>query len=73
MKKTLTKKQDDVLNVIKKFINDNGYSPTVRELCELANLKAPATMHEYLKVLKNKGYITYCENKSRTIRVNEVA
>ena len=31
----LTKKQEEVLTVIKKYIAEHGYAPSVREVCEL--------------------------------------
>ena len=65
----LTKKQIIVLNCITDFINKNGYSPSVRELCKLAGVNSPATIHTHLKNLKGKGYIAYIPNINRTIRV----
>ena len=65
----LTVKQKRILEIIKKFIDEKGYSPTVREITELANLNSPATIQTYLKILKEKGYIIYEKEKSRTIRI----
>ena len=67
----LTDKQEKILTVIKKFIAENGYAPTIRELCNLSNRKSPATIQEYLITLKEKGYITYELGKNRTIRIKE--
>ena len=66
----LTKKQDEILTVIKKFIADKGYAPTIRELCALCGLSSTATMFVHLKNLTNKGYINQTENKFRTIELN---
>ena len=65
----LTDKQIEVLVNIKNFTNEHGYSPTVRELAELLNVSSPATIHTHLKILVNKGYITYVPKSSRTIRI----
>lgn len=65
----MTKKQEELYQVIKEFINENGYSPTVRELCEITNKKSPSTTFGKLIQLKKKGYITYVEGKSRTIKI----
>lgn len=67
--KRLTEKQKDVYRYLVSFINKQGYSPTVRELCKITGYSSPATIHDYLKQLKKKGYITYEETKSRTIRI----
>ena len=65
----MTKKQKELYIAIKSFINKMGYSPTVRELCKMTNVKSPATTYAKLIILKKKGYITYVEGKSRTIRI----
>jgi repressor LexA len=66
----LTNKQDEILTVIKKFIANKGYAPTIRELCKLCNLSSTATMFVHLKNLTTKGYINQTENKFRTIELN---
>ena len=66
----LTKKQEEILTVIKKFIAEKGYAPTIRELCKLCNLSSTATMFVHLKNLTNKGYISQTESKFRTIELN---
>jgi repressor LexA len=66
----LTNKQSEILTVIKKFIAENGYAPTIRELCSLCNLSSTATMFVHLKNLTKKGYINQTESKFRTIELN---
>ena len=65
----LTIKQKEIYDIIKKYIEDNGYSPTVREIAKIADLNSPATIQQHIKNLKDKGYINYIEKKSRTIRI----
>ena len=67
----LTDKQEIVLDIIKGYIQEHGYSPTIREFCEIVGVNSPATMHYHLKRLKKKGYIDYIFNRNRTIRVIE--
>lgn len=43
MMEKLTRKQQEVLTVIKKYIAEHGYSPSVREVCDLMNLSSTAT------------------------------
>lgn len=66
----LTKKQEEILNVIKKFMAEKGYAPTIRELCALCKLSSTATMFVHLKNLTTKGYISQTESKFRTIELN---
>ena len=63
----MTKKQNEIYDAIESFINLNGYSPSIRELCDLVGLSSPATMFVHLKKMKAKGYIDYQEKQSRTI------
>ena len=68
----LTKKQLMVYNELNKFIEKNVYVPTVRELCKALNLSSPATVHSYLKILEQEGYITRDKNKARSIVTDKV-
>ena len=65
----MTKKQEKIYNILKEFISENGYAPTVREIMKIAKLNSPATIHEHLKRLEDKGYIKSDKGKSRTIRI----
>jgi repressor LexA len=65
----LTDKQLKILYIIKDFIIEHGYSPTVREIGEIAGLRSSATVDTYLKILQKKGYIIKVEGKMRTIRI----
>lgn len=69
MTEKLTEKQELTLNVIKDYIQEHGYSPTIREICVECGVNSPATIHTSLKILKRKGYIDYVYNRNRTIRV----
>ncbi len=66
---TLTKKQEETLKAIKKFIAKNGYSPSVREVCDMMNLSSTATVFVHMRHLMNKGYISQTNNKFRTLEV----
>jgi len=68
-KERLTQKQENIYNIIKQFINKNGYSPTFREIAKIAKLNSSGTIQEYIYKLKKKGYINYIPNKNRTIRI----
>ena len=67
--KELSKKQKDVLTVIKKNIATKGYPPTVREIGKKLNLSSPATVQYYIELLEKKGYIKKDNSKTRTIEV----
>ncbi len=72
MKDKLTKKQEEVLIYVKKYIAQHGYPPAVREICEGLGLSSPATVHTHLTELEKKGAITKTKSKFRTIEINGV-
>ena len=47
----MTESQEKIYNIIKEFINNNGYAPTVREIGKLANQSAESS-HEIEEILK---------------------
>lgn len=65
----LTKKQNQVLDYLKKSMAKNGYPPTVREIGAALGLKSPATTHVHLNTLEKKGYIRKIGTKNRAIEL----
>ena len=66
---SLTERQNEVLDVIKKYIADNGYPPTVREIGDILGLSSPATIQVHFDNLVKKGYIKKRSNMNRTIEL----
>ena len=69
MSKDLTKKQDETLTFLKKYIVSHGFPPSVREICQGMGLSSPATAHTHLKELEAKGFIRKQNSKFRTIEL----
>ena len=69
MDKNITKRQEDVLNYIKKYIVDHGFPPSTREIGAALGLSSPATVHTHLKKLEDAGCIRKTNSKFRTIEV----
>lgn len=67
--KDLTKKQEETLQFIKKYIVAHGFPPSVREICAGMGLSSPATAHTHLKELESKGFIRKQNSKFRTIEL----
>ncbi len=65
----LTERQKDVLGYIKKYIVENGYPPTIREIGAALGLSSPATIHSHLNNLEIKGYIKKDDCKNRAIEL----
>lgn len=65
----LTKKQENVLVCIKKFLAEKGYPPTVREIGNQLGLSSSATTQFHICKLAEKGYIRKNNTKNRTIEL----
>ena len=65
----LTKKQEEVLIYIKKYIAKNDFPPTVREVAKAVNLSSPATVHVHLTNLIQKGYIKRNKKNNRMLEL----
>lgn len=68
----MTPKQQSILKLVKEFMADHGYAPTVRELCRLAGLKSPDTVQYHLDNLKAKGLLASLSGKARTMALPSV-
>lgn len=69
IKRGLTIKQSHMLNIIKEFIDQHSYSPSIRELAELANGITISNTHRYIVSLKDRGHINYQPGQQRSIHL----
>lgn len=69
----LKPKEQRVLDFINKTIDEQGYPPSVREVCAALGFKSTSTVQMYVNRLITKGYISKSDGKSRTIRKAEDA
>ena len=56
-----------VYEYLQKAIKEQGYAPSVREICEAVGLKSPSTAHFHLKRLQERGLIEKGDCKGRAI------
>ena len=63
----ITEKDYEIMDFIYECITENGFPPTVRELCELLGYSSTSTVHHYLKKLSANGVISYEPTKPRTL------
>lgn len=74
---TLTKRQKQVLDLLTRFINEHGYSPSFEEIAEGLKdkrfggkeLTSLATVHKHIGTLERKGFIRRGYNQSRSIEI----
>jgi len=65
----LTRKQNEVLDFVKKYTAEHGFPPAVREIGAALGLSSPATVQVHLQHLKEAGVIRNSNNKFRTIEI----
>ncbi|MBO5737069.1 MAG: transcriptional repressor LexA, partial [Clostridia bacterium] len=56
-----------VMDYIRKFSEENGYTPSVREIGKECGIKSTATVYSYLQKLQDKGYLNKATNKKRSV------
>jgi len=66
MPRTSTK-QSEILAFLSRFMADNGYPPSVREIAAGVGLRSTASVHYHLEALRRAGLIDMDGSKNRTI------
>ncbi|MCP4468847.1 MAG: transcriptional repressor LexA [Proteobacteria bacterium] len=65
----LTQRQQQVLDLVKQYIDDTGYPPTRANIAEHLGFKSANAAEEHLKALARKGAIEMIAGTSRGIRL----
>lgn len=68
--KELKPKELRVFEYIKLKIEEQGYAPSVREICADLNIKSTSTSQMYIDRLIDKGYLERENGKSRTLKLS---
>ena len=69
MDKPLTKRQQQVLDIVKDHIEESGYPPTRVDISQKLGFKSPNAAEEHLKALAKKGAIVLTPGTSRGIKL----
>lgn len=70
--KNTKEKIEQVYNFTVEYINDNGFPPSVREICAKLNIKSTATAYSYLERLKEQGLLCKSPQKKRAITLSKL-
>lgn len=65
----LTRRQKQILDFIREFIEANGYSPSLEEIGTNFGLSSVATVHKHVTNLVRKGLLRRSWNQNRSIEV----
>lgn len=64
---------DRVLKFFEEYIEENGYAPSVRDVCAKLNIKSTATAYGYIQRLQERGDLVKATNKKRAISLKSTS
>lgn len=67
MSSYLTRRQKEILDFIREFTAEKGFSPTHKEICEQFGYSSYGTVHKHLKLLEAKGFLRRHWNQKRGV------
>lgn len=67
--KGLTERQKRILEAVERFQTQNGYPPSIREICEKTSISSTSVVNYYLNQLEESGFIERDGRVSRGIRL----
>jgi len=68
-KKGLRDRHKRILEVLERFTDQNGYPPSIREICAEADISSTSVANYYLEQLEEMGYIDRDRGVSRGLRL----
>ena len=71
--KNLTKRQEEILNLIKKHILELGFPPTRADISNKLGFKSPNAAEQHLRAIEKKGFIKILSGASRGIVLNDLS
>ncbi len=63
------KKLEEVVRYIDRYCDENGFPPTVRDMCRDLGIKSTATAYSYVNRLREQGYLNKADKKKRAVSV----
>lgn len=63
----LTKRQRQIFDYVSRFVDEQGFSPSLEEIAAAFGLSSVATVHKHVKHLVDKGYLRKAWNRSRSV------
>jgi len=69
--KNLTKRQQEILSLIKNHILDFGFPPTRADIAKTLGFKSPNAAEQHLRAIEKKGFIKILSGASRGIVLND--
>ncbi|NDK89439.1 transcriptional repressor LexA [Gordonia desulfuricans] len=68
---TLTQRQREVLEVIRRSVRERGYPPSIREIGDAVGLNSTSSVAHQLRTLERKGLLKRDANRPRAVNVQD--
>src|SRR3990167_871343 len=69
MPAVIYKRERDLLEFISQYMQKKGFAPTLAEICDGLGLRSPATVHEHIQNLIDKGVLKKTEGVRRGLEI----
>ncbi len=63
----LEEKIKSIYKYLTEYSQENGFPPSIREICDTFNIKSTASVHTYLNKMKDKGWLDKLPAKKRAL------
>lgn len=67
--RSLTPRQQEIYDYLASHLRENGYPPTLREICANFGMKSTRAASDHLNALERKGFIVKAKDRSRGIEL----
>lgn len=71
--KSLTDKQQLILDFVKSTIRERGFPPSVRDICQHFNIQSPQGAQRHLNALEKKGYLKRDPRLARSLSLTPLS
>lgn len=68
-KHRLSRRQQQIIDFIRSYIQERGYSPSIRNIGEAVGLSSSSTVHSHLRALEKHHYIRRDPAKPRSLQL----
>ena len=72
-KKPLTERQKEILSYVQEYSAKEGYSPSIREICDRFGVSSTRGIHRHLETLEDKGYVKRASTPRSIKIINNMA
>ena len=70
---SLTPRQREILEFIRRFLTEKGYAPSLKEIGQAFSLSSSATIHKHLTALESRGALRRSKGKRRFLEIGQAA